>query len=114
MSLRSPIPKDIRDVLNNDPWMARCIIERFFNGNLPCEGRIEWQHAMTYGGKRVNERYTILPMCVQHHKQQAKYRLQQEFFIVERCLQFGEWATAMKKYPNSDFVEAMDTILKTL
>lgn len=103
--MRMPIQKKIRDTLNDDPWMSQCIIRHYFFGNevlKDCEGRIEWQHAMTYSGKRVNELYTILPMCHKHHKEQGKYRAEQDYFIIERCEGFGEWAAAQNKYPKSD------------
>lgn len=51
MSLTSPIPQKIRDQLAEDPYMKDCLLEFL----PPCNGRIEWQHAMTYSGKRVNE-----------------------------------------------------------
>ena len=67
--MRSPIPKEIRNKLSKDPFMERCILAPLF-----CAGRIEWNHAMTYKGKRINELYTILPMCHEHHRKEASYR----------------------------------------
>ena len=28
----------------------------------------EWEHAMIYQGKQVNEKWAIVPVCVYHHR----------------------------------------------
>lgn len=33
-----------------------------------CSGRPEWEHAMLYAGKQVNEAWAILPVCEYHHR----------------------------------------------
>lgn len=98
--MRSPVPKDIRQQLTDDPFMKECI---FFTltSDVPCDGRIEWQHAMTYGGKRVNELYTILPLCHNHHVRQAKFRQEQEKFIRSRIRHFHAEKEFAQKYPKS-------------
>lgn len=98
--MRSPIPPAIREELSNDPFMGRCLLEFL----PPCNGRIEWQHAMTYGGKRVNELYTILPLCQKHHKEQAAYRPQQEWAIKERIKHFHAEEEFAQKYPKSNLL----------
>jgi len=70
MSLTSPIPKAIRERLNEDPFMKDCCIADSW-----CEGKIEWHHALQYAGKRVNEWWCILPLCQKHHRSEASNRL---------------------------------------
>lgn len=95
--MQSKIPFAIREQLSEDPFMARCI----FN-NSTCEGRIEWQHAMTYAGRRVNELYTILPLCSKHHKEQGAYRSQQEAIMRQRIIHFHAEKDFAAKYPKSN------------
>lgn len=101
--MRMPIPLRIREELENDPYMTRCILEFL----PPCNGRIEWQHAMTYAGKRVNELYTILPLCQKHHKEQGAFRSQQEWAIRERILHFGAGKKFATKYPKSNLIDLL-------
>ena len=60
--MRSPIPKEVRELLSDDPYMVICALEDF-----DCQGRIEWHHDFTYGGKRQNEPWCIIPLCHFHH-----------------------------------------------
>lgn len=94
--MRSPIPKEILETLNADPWMQKCIIS-----DARCDGRIEWNHAMTYSGKRVNELYTILPLCHAHHVRQASFRKEQEQAIRDRVRYFDMEEDFKRKYPRA-------------
>lgn len=67
--LQSKIPPAIRNRLENDLFMKRCCIE-----DRNCEGRIEWHHALIFGGKRVNEWWCILPVCTYHHAKEAQFK----------------------------------------
>lgn len=96
MAMRSPIPPAIRAKLADDPFMTRCIFD-----NSTCDGRIEWQHALTYGGKRVNELYSILPLCSKHHREQGAYRIQQEAVMSQRIKHFHAEDEFRAKYPKS-------------
>ncbi len=80
MSLTSPIPKKIRDELSEDPFMKKCCIADSY-----CEGKIEWHHALTFAGKRVNEPWCILPVCKKHHKLEAQNRVELIKVMVRRA-----------------------------
>src|SRR5581483_10401830 len=67
-SLRSPIPKEIRDQLSKDIWRKEC---KIYDGK--CDGRIQWHHAFTYAGKRINEMWSIIPLCKYHHDYVSRY-----------------------------------------
>lgn len=58
-----PIPPTIREELAGDPAMAVCIYD-----NEDCDGRVEWEHAMIFAGKQVNEVWAIIGCCTWHHR----------------------------------------------
>lgn len=99
-SLRCPIPEDMRDLLEVDSFMRRCIID-----DDMCDGRLEWNHAFTYAGKRVNELWAIIPMCHTHHEQQAKWRPLIEQRMRQRIKQFGVEKLFRKEYPKSTLLK---------
>jgi len=96
--LRSKIPPAIRNVLAEDPFMSECYI----GGD--CAGKIEWNHAMTYGGKRVNELYAIIPVCKHHHNLIAKYQPEMKQAITDRIYFFDAQWEFRKKYPRSQLI----------
>ena len=55
------VPKKLRDALANDPYYKRCARP------TGCSGRITWEHAFTYAGKQIQERWAIIPLCWHHH-----------------------------------------------
>lgn len=70
MSLTKPIPRKMREELAEDLFMQRCCMSPYG----ACSGRIEWHHALIFAGKRVNEKWCILPVCHQHHALESRYR----------------------------------------
>jgi hypothetical protein len=58
-----PIPPKLKAELAADPYYKICA--RWKEGG--CEGRITWEHAFTYAGKQINERWAIIPLCWHHH-----------------------------------------------
>ena len=78
-SLIAPIaPKD-REAMERDPFYKRCCL-----ASPKCNGRIQWHHAATFAGKRVKERWAILPVCEWHHEHQAAFRAEQKRIILSR------------------------------
>lgn len=57
------IPQELRDELANDQFYKICCIK-----DEMCSGRIEWHHNLIFGGKQVNEKFCILPVCHFHHE----------------------------------------------
>lgn len=57
------IPKKLISIMTSDPYYKKCA--RLKDGG--CSGRITWEHAMTYGGKQIQERWAIIPLCEKHH-----------------------------------------------
>jgi len=86
----------MREQLADDPFMHRCIIN-----DALCEGRIEWNHSFTYGGRRQNELWAILPMCHRHHGEEAKWRPLIEQVMRKRIKHFNATNDFAAKYPQS-------------
>lgn len=57
------IPESLKEEMANDPYYKKCA--RADEGN--CAGRITWEHAIIFGGKQLNEKWAILPICEYHH-----------------------------------------------
>ena len=51
-------------MISEDPFYKQCarIDDRKF-----CSGRITIDHAIYYAGKRLNEPWCLVPVCVYHH-----------------------------------------------
>lgn len=77
--------------------MRRCIIA----GKDECDGRIEWHHAFSYGGKRVDEIWSLLPACTKHHREEAQWRDRIHFWLKQRINHFGAWIEVGLKYPKA-------------
>lgn len=63
------IPPALREEMSNDPFYKKCCLS--YHGN--CNGRIEWHHSLIYGGKQVQAKFAILPVCHYHHDRMSKY-----------------------------------------
>lgn len=98
-SMQSKIPPAIREQLAEDPFMKTCIIKS--GGH---EGRIEWNHAFTYAGRRRNELYFLLPMCSLHHRQESAWRETIAEYIRFRIKHFHAEDDFRAKYPKSNLI----------
>lgn len=67
-SMTAPIPKDVRNELECDPRMKRCVV------GGECSGVIQWHHSQTWKGIRLQEAWSICGICEKHHREEAKYR----------------------------------------
>lgn len=88
--LRRPIPPEQRDRMSQDPFYSKCCIK-----SAECSGRIEWHHALTYKGTRIDDPWSIVPMCTHHHKEEAKYRREIMKVIYSRVTR----EQILKEYP---------------
>ena len=59
----TPIPPAVKAEILADPYYKTCA--RSDEGE--CEGRVTWEHSYIYAGKQVQEKWSILPLCVFHH-----------------------------------------------
>lgn len=74
------IPTKLRQQLSNDPYYYKCVRE-----NKECSGRITWEHAMTYAGKQIQERWAIIPLCWYHHLGNGLHKLTNQIIATSRA-----------------------------
>ena len=102
--MRSPIPKAIREELAEDPYMKKCALQDSY-----CSGRVEWHHAFTYAGKRVNELWSIIPLCHEHHADVSNRNW--AYFVTgqvkERIRHFNAFEEFAQKYPRSNLLPTL-------
>lgn len=100
--MQSKIPPAIREQLSEDPFMKKCVID-----DSTCEGRIEWNHAFTYKGKRVNELWSLIPQCHHHHDmtRSVNVKWHVEEAMRDRIIFFGASKDFKEKYPRSNLVK---------
>lgn len=55
------IPTKKRNKLSEQEWMSKCC----YCGR---RNEIEWEHPLYYQGKQINEEYSIVPLCREHHR----------------------------------------------
>jgi hypothetical protein len=68
-----PIPINLRNEMENDPFYKQCCMPE----DGLCEGRVEWHHNLIYAGSQLNEKWAILPLCQYHHNNE-KHRMIKE------------------------------------
>jgi hypothetical protein len=57
--ITKPIPKKLREEMDADPFYHRCCITGVRESSY---SKIEWHHAFTWKGERLNEKWCILPV----------------------------------------------------
>lgn len=63
-SLTSPIPPKLRKEMDADPYYQRCAIT---GTKRSAYAKVEWHHAFKFAGKRVNEKWCIIPLLKRIH-----------------------------------------------
>lgn len=103
VAMRSPIPVAIREQLSDDPFMSDCIVD------FDCVGRIEWDHAFKYQGKRVNELWAILPKCHKHHDGRSSHvETISRLYLRMRIAHFNAFREFKVNYPKSDLYKGIE------
>lgn len=96
MSLTSKIPEELRNEMASDPFYQRCCI----TGRN--DEKIDWHHNLTFSGKRVNEKFCILPLIASIHRDVHKFKEQCDWIMWNRAsneeLARYSKATDYKKY----------------
>ena len=104
------IPRKIRRQIEADGFMLRCIHE----DKGICEGRITWEHAILIGGRRVNERWAIVPCCWHHNVGvSGKDKQFNTWVALLRLRNYSAWLyrkKQMEKYDKFDFLKAFESI----
>lgn len=82
MSLTKPIPKKMREELSEDPFMQKCCL---YGYSMGCVGKVQWHHHLKFAGKRINEKWCILPVCEYHHEKEARFKYELDTVMVSRA-----------------------------
>lgn len=106
--MNNVIPENLRKELARDPFYTKCC----YKG---CGKPPQWHHVWLYGGKQVQEGWSILPACETHHKRatphnnsyQQEVREYFEWLSLTRA-QYGDLA----KYPKAAWPERINYLSK--
>ena len=56
----------MREEMANDPYYQSCARNVLLHDHI-CQGRITWEHSMYYAGKKIQEKWAIIPLCEYAH-----------------------------------------------
>lgn len=76
-----------------DPYYSRCARQ-----GADCHGRITWEHAMYFSGRKIQDRWAIIPLCWYHHLGSGLNKRINEFLALRRASEAD-----LAKYPKSNF-----------
>lgn len=100
------IPAALRERLAADPFMRRCV-----HGGRPtsvrCAGRVEWEHALIYSGRQVNEAWAIVPVCTYHHRGAGLDKNLNRHVALQRAT-----AADLEKYPRESWPRMKEYLAK--
>lgn len=88
-----PIPLDQRAEMAQDPYYSKCARK-----NAECVGRITWEHSSYYQGKKIQDRWSLIPLCVYHHLGKGLNKEYNRYLALSRATDED-----LEKYPKSDF-----------
>lgn len=68
-SRQSIIPLPLRKEMAEDPFYKSCSLAGHVFEELQhqCAGSITWEHCLTYGGSKIQEKWAIIPLCEKYH-----------------------------------------------
>ncbi len=89
-----PIPKKLREQLQEDPFMQHCIHEG-------CPRTPEWEHAWIYSGRQINEDWAIVPCCTFHHRGKGLDKNYNQYIALSR----SNILEVQKKYPKRNWAQ---------
>ena len=87
------MPPKLREELSEDPEYKICA-----RAGSDCHGRITFEHALTYVGRQIQERFAILPLCEWHHLENG---LDKRWNI--KMAMYRATPEDRKKYPNLEW-----------
>lgn len=96
-SLRVKIPPEMRKTLSQDVFMSKCALMA-----ESCAGRLEWNHSFKYRGCRINELWSLIPLCHFHHDRESAHRQELDKIMLKRIKHFK---ADLKEYPRSPLLK---------
>lgn len=59
---------ELRADIEKDTEYRRCGLQGLLKDIIsPCEGRVTREHALIHAGKKIQEKWAIIPCCAAHH-----------------------------------------------
>jgi len=89
----TPIPPALRKEMSEDEYYTRCA-----RADFDCRGRITWEHAWIYGGRQIQEKWAIIPLCVFHHLGAGLDKHENQRIALSRATE-----EELAKYPKKDW-----------
>lgn len=104
------IPPVIRENLSNNKYMQTC---KYCDLKGIKETKVEWHHALKYAGRSMQEEYSIIPLCSEHHRGalgtiHSDVKTYSEYLAISRGIN-----ELTKKYPKVNWQQQLN-YLKTL
>lgn len=108
--LGEPIPKAMRLEMSNDPTYQSCLRARVLSDHVclpdPMTGRlIEWEHALFHAGRKINEKWAIIPSCWWAHRGPGLDKAINQWLALNRAT-IGDF----EKYPRQNFIGRRDIL----
>ena len=75
------IPPRLRREIEVDPFYQRCCI----TGSKATNTKIDWHDNLIFAGKQVQEKWCILPLRADIHKDIVKYKEQCDWIMLNRA-----------------------------
>lgn len=76
------------------------------HNNCDCEGRVEWEHSWLYAGKRINEKWAIIPCCYMHHRGGLLDKDYNRYCSLKKAFKlYGDLRELFKKYPKKNWIQ---------
>ncbi len=97
----SPIPPAIRAELEKSADMSVCV-----HNNCDCSGRIEWEHALEYARKQIQEVWAIIGCCYEHHRGGKLNKEFNRYCALKKAIKmYGSLDPVIKKYPKRNWLQ---------
>ena len=69
------MPMRLRAELERDPFMSLCIHRHYNYKVIACSGGVpEWHHVWRYAGRQIQERFAVVPVCCELHRNEQRDR----------------------------------------
>src|SRR3990167_5022633 len=75
------IPKKLKEEMAADPFYQRCCI----TGALAKNTKVDWHHNFIYAGKQLQEKWAILPLREDIHKDIVKHKEKCDWIMLNRA-----------------------------
>lgn len=99
------IPLPLREEMSEDQFYKKCSRNVLLHDHVckpdPLTGKlIEWEHSMIYGGRQIQEKWAIIPVCWLVHRGGKLNKEINEWIALNRAT-----PEDLAKYPKRDWVQ---------